>query len=80
MSDPWAIVLRPLMALLLFGSAFFIADALRRFIPPGRVKSALYTRYPVIPEGPVSPRVMWAWRVFFAVLVLLVIFKPFRYL
>lgn len=80
MPDLLAIVARPLMALLLFGSAFFIADALRRFLPPGRLKSALYTRYPVIPEGPVSPRTMWAWRVFFAVLVLLVIFKPFRYL
>ena len=68
------------MALLLFGAAFGIAAMLRRVIPPGRVKSALFTRYPVIPEGPVSPRVMWAWRVLIATVVLLVIFKPLRYL
>ena len=80
MPDLLAIVARPLMALVLFGSAFFIASALRARIPEGRWKSWLYTRYPVIPEGPVSPRVMWAWRVFFVVLGLTVIFKPFRYL
>ena len=80
MPDFLAIVARPFMALLLFAAAFGIADMLRRIIPPGRVKSALFTRYPVIPEGPVSPRVMWTWRVFFVLLALAVIFKPFRYL
>lgn len=68
------------MALLLFAAAFGIADMLRRVIPPGRVKSVLFTRYPVIPEGPVSPRVMWTWRVLIAAVVLLIIFKPLRYL
>ena len=80
MPDFLAIVARPFMALLLFAAAFGIADMLRRVIPPGRVKSALFTRYPVIPEGPVSPRVMWTWRVLIAAVVLLIIFKPLRYL
>lgn len=80
MPDLLAIAVRPFTALLLFAAAFGIADLLRRVIPPSRVKSALFTRYPVIPEGPVSPRVMWAWRVFFVLLVLAIIFKPFRYL
>lgn len=80
MADPWAILFRPLAAVFLFAFAYFIATVLRRFIPPGPIKSALYTRYPVIPERLVTHRTMVAWRWFFVVLVLLIIVKPFRYL
>ena len=50
-----SVLIRPLTALALFGAAFFVAAALLRAIPEGRVKGFLMRRVEVVPRV-VSPR------------------------
>lgn len=75
-----AVILRPLVAVLLLLTAYFLARGVMRFVPHGRVRDMLNKRFTVIPEGPVSPAVMWFCRGLIVLVVLLIVFKPFRYL
>lgn len=50
-----AVLARSFTALVLFGLAFFLAKAILRAIPEGRVKAFLSRRYEVVPAV-VSPR------------------------
>ena len=79
-SGALAVIIRPVIAVLLLTVAYFLARGVMRFVPPGRVRTALNLRFSVIPEGPVSPRVMWFCRGLLVLIVLLIVFKPFRYL
>lgn len=54
-----SVIVRPLTALVIFGTAFFIGRAVLRAIPEGRVKRLLSRRYEVVPTGPVSRRTQW---------------------
>lgn len=44
------IVVRPLAAVVLFGGAALLAWWLKRFIPDGVMRRALYKRYPLAPQ------------------------------
>lgn len=66
------------MALALFGGAFLIARVLMRYIPEGRVRRVLSTRFTVVPESPPSKATQWTWRAIFLLIALIIIFKPFR--
>lgn len=54
-----SVIVRPLTALVIFGTAFSLGRAVLRAIPEGRVKRLLSRRYEVVPTGPVSRRTQW---------------------
>jgi hypothetical protein len=71
----WQIIVRPFFMVALLFTAFAVAAVLRRHIPEGRLKSALYKPYSLI--GPAeSPRVMWIARGIAVLVVVLIVFKP----
>lgn len=73
------IFLRPFFMVAMLFTAFVLAAVLRRYIPEGRVKNALYKRYSLI--GPAENRtVMWTARAIVVLVILLIAFKPFAYI
>jgi hypothetical protein len=54
--DPYAIVLRPFAAVLLFVAAVLLARVITRAIPPGRLKRWLTTPHAVIPSNEAERR------------------------
>ena len=43
-------ILRPLAAFILFAAAAALAFGIRRVIPSGRIKQALYRSHPIVPH------------------------------
>lgn len=54
--DPYAIVLRPFAAVLLFVAAVLLARVITRALPPGRIKRWLTTPHALIPRSDAERR------------------------
>lgn len=77
-----SILLRPLALLALLLAAVYLSRLLARVIPDGPVKRFLYAKHEVIPSdfSTVSVRTQRVCTAIIVVIVLLIVFKPFRYL
>lgn len=54
--DPFAIMLRPFAAVLLFVAAVLLARVITRALPPGRIKRWLTTPHALIPRSDAERR------------------------